>query len=39
MPLIKIGIKGLTKFTTIPQILRKKCWVGASVLPQGRDEK
>src|SRR2546425_810857 len=26
-------------FTAIPQILRKKCWVGASALPQGRDEK
>jgi prepilin-type N-terminal cleavage/methylation domain-containing protein len=25
--------------TTIPQVLKKKCWVGASVLPQGRDEK
>ncbi len=26
-------------FTTIPQILEKKCWVGALALPQGRDEK
>jgi outer membrane protein assembly factor BamB len=25
--------------TGVPQILRKKCWVGALALPQGRDEK
>src|SRR5271170_7352829 len=27
------------KFTAIPRILRKKCWVDASALPQGGDEK
>ena len=25
--------------TGIPQILKRKCWVGALALPQGRDEK
>jgi hypothetical protein len=27
------------KVTSFPQLLRKMYWVGASVLPQGRDEK
>ena len=26
-------------FTSFPQVLRKMCWVGASALPQGREEK
>ena len=26
-------------FRTISQILRKRCWVGVSALPQGGDEK
>ena len=25
--------------TSFPQVLRKMCWVGASALPQGREEK
>jgi hypothetical protein len=28
-----------THFTSFPQVLRKMCWVGASALPQGREEK
>jgi pyruvate/2-oxoglutarate/acetoin dehydrogenase E1 component len=27
------------RFRTIPRVLRKRCWVGALALPQGRDEK
>jgi hypothetical protein len=26
-------------FRSIPRVLRKRCWVGALALPQGRDEK
>jgi hypothetical protein len=36
---LSLGFYVLTAFTSFPQLLRKMYWVGASALPQGRDEK